>query len=326
MGLSEEQLIDAVGCGLLKFRKVEGDYLCEYANPEAERVLGIAEGLLWSQLSEGYKLNRFLPDEYLKFPNGKVYQVLKKQVGDDQYLFTLLDKTLENHIDQEVGEFLHKASHDLQEPLRKIISFGERIERNRHQLGEENNLYLSRMMNATDRMQHLLTGLLSYSQLGLSPEAFGDCNLTEVVNLAYQEALEAAGRPTVRFQVGNLHGIQARKNQLIRLFQELFSNALRFQDKRTTPEIRVEAENDIASNRVKIKISDNGIGFENEHADQIFKLFSRLNGRAEFAGAGIGLAICKKIVDAHSGEIIADSSPGKGTTFTITLPLTQSIP
>lgn len=324
MRSSEEQLMNAVGCGLLKFRKVEDDFLCEYANLEAERIFGVAEGILWSKLIAGFKLNRPLPDEYLKLPNGKVYQVLKKELEDHTYLFTLLDKTCETQVDQEIGEFLHIASHDLQEPLRKIISFGERIERNKQYLGEENSLYLSRMMNATDRMQHLLSGLLSFSQLGISNEPFTEFDLTEAAKLAYQEALESAGRPHVQFEIEELPKIQARKTQIIRLLQELFANAIKFQDDDHRPELKVVGVVDDSDNKVELTIIDNGIGFENEHSERIFKLFSRLNGRAEYEGAGIGLAICKKIVDAHSGTIHADSLPGEGTKITLVLPLRQS--
>src|SRR5690606_25305326 len=126
--------------------------------------------------------------------------------------------------------FLHIASHDLQEPLRKIISFGERIERNKQYLGEENSLYLSRMMNATDRMQHLLSGLLSFSQLGISNEPFTEFDLTEAAKLAYQEALDSAGRLHFKFENEELPKNKARKKQIFRWLQEFFVNAINFKD------------------------------------------------------------------------------------------------
>lgn len=321
----EEQLMNAVGCGILKFRKADAanDFICEYANGQAEKILGKAVGKSWTELSGAYSLPLRFNEEVLSFPDGKVYQVVKQELDRDGYVFTLLDVSSESRVNREIEDFLFIASHDLQEPLRKIISFGERIERNRERLDEENGLYLSRMMKATGRMQNMLTGLLSFSRIGQGGESYTDCDLSEIVSEAYQGASQAVVRPGARFSAGKLPVIEAAGNQMVQLFRELFTNGLKFQKNDAVPEISVTSEVDLLNRKVILSVIDNGIGFDSENAERVFLLFRRLNGRAEYEGTGIGLAICKKIVEMHSGEIRAHSAEGKGTTVVITLPLAR---
>ncbi len=326
MSSAEEQLMNAVGCAILKFRKKDdnNDLICEYANEEAEKILGKPEGRSWNELSGAYSLPLRFNEEVLSLPGGKVYQVIKKEIENEGYLFSLLDASTESRVNKEIEDFLFIASHDLQEPLRKIISFGERIERNKQSLGEENSLYLTRMMSATGRMQGMLTGLLSFSRIGQQAGTFTECNLSEVVEDAFQGARQASGKQKVKFSPGRLPVIEANKSLLHQLFREIFSNALKFQPQDAVPEITVSSEVDLLHKSVRISVIDNGIGFDNGHAERVFSLFHRLNGRAEYEGAGIGLAVARKIAEAHSGEIKAYSAPGKGTTIEIRLPLVQA--
>ncbi|GAA4433225.1 hypothetical protein GCM10023091_06450 [Ravibacter arvi] len=322
----QTQLLDAVACGVMRFRKegATGDFICNYANEEAEKVLGDATGKSWTALSGAYSLPIRFGNETLNFPNGKIYQVVKQQIDEKEFLFTLLDISSENRVSREIEDFLFIASHDLQEPLRKIISFGERIERNKASLGEENSLYLTRMLGATGRMQNMLGGLLSFSRIGQGGEVWAECDLSEIVQEAFLEASQGYQTVPAKFSVGRLPTIEGHKNHLLQLFKELFLNALKFQHREIVPEITVTSEVDLLDKTVVLRITDNGIGFGSEHAERIFLLFHRLNGRTEFDGTGIGLAVCKKIVEKHSGEIKAYSAVGKGSTFLVTLPLTQS--
>lgn len=317
--------MNAVGCAILKFRKADdtNDLICEYANGEAGKILGKPEGRSWNELSGAYSLPLRFNEEVLSLPGGKIYEVIKRETEDGGYVFTLLDASPESKANKEIEDFLFIASHDLQEPLRKIISFGERIERNKQSLGEENSLYLTRMMSATGRMQSMLTGLLSFSRVGQQTGTFTECDLSEMVSDAFESARQASGRQKVKFSMGKLPVIEANKSLLQQLFREVFSNALKFQSRDAVPEVTVSSEVDLLHKSVRISVIDNGIGFDNEHAERVFSLFHRLNGRAEYEGAGIGLAVGRKIAEAHSGEIKAYSAPGKGTTIEIRLPLTR---
>lgn len=325
MSSAEEQLMNAVGCAILKFQKADdtNDLICEYGNEEAEKILGKPDGRSWNELSGAYSLPLRFNEEVLNLPGGKIYQVIKRKAEDGGYVFTLLDASPESKANKEIEDFLFIASHDLQEPLRKIISFGERIERNKEALGEENSMYLTRMMSATGRMQNMLTGLLSFSRIEQQAGTFAECDLSEIVQDAFQSAVQLSGRQKVKFSPGKLPVVEANRSLLHQLFREVFSNALKFQPKDGVVEIIVSSEVDLLHKNVKISVIDNGIGFDNEHADRVFLLFHRLNGRAEYEGGGIGLAVARKIAEAHSGEIKAYSAPGKGTTIEIRLPLAQ---
>jgi signal transduction histidine kinase len=325
---SEKEWMDAVKCGILRFRKSEqsGELLCEYANPEAVAMVGHSIGKTWSELGDAYSLPIHFDEEILRLPGERIVKVSKQEFAPLGFIYTLLDISSESRKSKEIEDFLFIASHDLQEPLRKVISFGERMARNKETLGEENSLYLSRMLNATGRMQTMLSGLLSLSRVGQNSSSPTEVDLSEVVKEAFAIASQRANHPqAVRFLPEKLPSIKAVKTQLIQLFEEIFSNSLRFRRSDNAVEIKVESVVDLLQKTVKIRVSDNGIGFASEHAERVFLLFHRLNGRAEFEGAGIGLAICKKIVEKHGGELKAFSAEGKGTTIEIVLPLGSDI-
>lgn len=313
--------------GILKFRKSEPDgaLLCEYANKEAVRVLGESVGRSWNELSATYNLPVHFEEKTLTLPAGKLYKVTRQTFEPFGFVLTLTDLTAESRSNKEMEDLLHIASHDLQEPLRKVISFGERIAKNKASLGEENNLYLSRMMNATTRMQKMLSGLLVLSRVGQVSVSLESVDLAEIVRDAFQSASQQIPRHSVKFVADGLPVLKANKEQMFQLFEEIFLNSLRFQPENHAIEIKVDSEVNLPEKQVTIEIVDNGIGFDNEHAERIFLLFSRLNGRADFEGSGIGLAICKKIVEKHDGKIRASSLPGKRTTIEIVLPLASDL-
>jgi light-regulated signal transduction histidine kinase (bacteriophytochrome) len=234
----------------------------------------------------------------------------------------------------ELEQFASIASHDLQEPLRKVQAFADLlVSQYRDALGEEGQDYLSRMQNATTRMRSLIDDLLTYSRVTTRARPFKQVNLNEIVTQVLAD-LEISIRDTQgRVEVAQLPVIDAEPLQMRQLFQNLIGNALKFHQKGIPPRVKVytqerQADEDDSSHesveRFEIVVEDNGIGFDERHLDEIFVLFKRLHGRGEYEGTGIGLAICRKIVQQHGGTITARSVIGQGARFIIRLPLHQS--
>ncbi len=232
---------------------------------------------------------------------------------------------------RELEEFVHVASHDLQEPLRKVAIFGERL-RNKYAdaLGEQGLGYLRRMEGATVRMQNLIEDLLSLSRVTTQANPFEPVDLAEVVPevLSDLEArLEETGGTV---EVGDLPTVEADRSQMRQLLQNLIGNALKFHKDDVPPVVKVYGapENGASTNggrppRCRLVVEDNGIGFDESHLSRIFVPFERLHGREAYEGMGMGLAICRKVVERHGGEITATSSSGQGAAFIVTLPVGQ---
>ncbi len=221
-------------------------------------------------------------------------------------------------------EFAFVASHDLQEPLRKILSFGERLQTTAGPiLDGKPRMYLDRVLSAAGRMRTLINDLLSYSQVATSADPFTRVDLTAVVEGVVVDLETAIGDVGGRVDVGVLPVVDADSPQMRRLFQNLLGNALKFRRKDEPPVIRLAASN-TPDGTWSITVADNGIGFREAQGERIFRMFERLHPRAAYDGSGIGLAICRRIVERHGGTIAATSITGQGTTFTITLPATQA--
>jgi light-regulated signal transduction histidine kinase (bacteriophytochrome) len=233
---------------------------------------------------------------------------------------------------RELQDFASVASHDLQEPLRKILAFGDRLEaRSGAALGEEGKDYLGRMKSAAARMQALISDLLAFSRVTTKAQPFVQVDLNEVAFevLIDLEARIHETRAVIRFDP--LPAVEADPVQMRQLFQNLMGNALKFRKPDVTPQIHVRAEtareeaDGPAGGRYRIFVQDNGIGFDEKYLDRIFNVFQRLHGRGEYEGTGIGLAVCRKIAERHGGTITATSRPGEGSTFAVTLPLKQPL-
>jgi PAS domain S-box-containing protein len=234
---------------------------------------------------------------------------------------------------RELQDFATVASHDLQEPLRKIEAFGDRLEeRLSNVMDEESAEYLRRMKAAAARMQTLINDLLAYSQVAIRPEPPQAVDLGRVVSDVLLDLDERIRSTKGQVHVGPLPTLLAGPLQMRQLFQNLISNALKFHPEGVAPEVHVEAVARSAARRQghapvwEIRVRDNGIGFDEEYAEKIFAPLQRLNGRQEFEGTGMGLAICRKIVVLCGGTITATSHPGAGATFVITLPRTAAPP
>lgn len=219
-------------------------------------------------------------------------------------------------------EFAHIASHDLQEPLRKIVMFGDRLaETAGAALDDRSRDYLDRMLNSTRRMQHLIDGLLQYSRVTTRGRPFERVDLGAVAADVLRDLENAVERTGATVRCGTLPVIDADALQMRQLIQNLIANALKFHAPGVTPTVDIAARVLDDGERVEISVRDDGIGIAPEHAERIFGVFRQLNPRTEFEGSGIGLAICKRIVERHRGTIRARPNPEGGTTFVATLPV-----
>jgi two-component system, chemotaxis family, CheB/CheR fusion protein len=230
-------------------------------------------------------------------------------------------------------QFASVASHDLKEPLRKIQTFGNllysRIE-NKLEPGEKN--YLDKIVNSSHRMQVLIEDVLTLSKLSNTELPYNKTDLKGVVQHIVDDLEISIKEKGTQIQIGNLPAIEAVSGQMHQLFQNLISNALKFNDS-DVPVVKIQTRNLTSEEKdeygindndyVVICVEDNGIGFDEKYKDKIFGIFQRLHSTHNYQGTGIGLAICKKIVENHHGYVKAESRPGKGSSFIICLPRQQ---
>jgi light-regulated signal transduction histidine kinase (bacteriophytochrome) len=234
---------------------------------------------------------------------------------------------------RELQDFAQVASHDLQEPLRKILSFGDRLKTKAGEsLDEDSQDYLQRMCNAAARMQILITDLMAFSRVEIKGQAFVTTDLGVIareVSADLETRIEQAGGHVT---IEELPTIDADPMQMRQLLQNLIGNSLKYYRAGVPPVVRIYSQKpaarrpeslDDARQFCEIFVVDNGIGFDEKYLDRIFTVFQRLHKKGEYEGTGVGLAICRKIVDRHNGTITARSSPGQGATFVVTLPVTQ---
>jgi PAS domain S-box-containing protein len=228
---------------------------------------------------------------------------------------------------QELQEFAYVASHDLQEPLRKIVVFGERLkEKNAEKFGPESVDYLDRMQNAAARMQILINDLLTFSRVTTKAQPFTPVNLAEVASGVLDDLEGRIELVKGRVEVGTLPVIEAEPLHMRQLLQNLIGNALKFRRPEEPPVVKVEAQiipdPDTPEKKLcRLTVSDNCIGFDEKYLDRIFNVFQRLHTRNEYEGTGMGLAIVKKIALYHGGDVTAKSKPGEGSTFILTVPV-----
>ena len=223
----------------------------------------------------------------------------------------------------ELEKFAYVASHDLQEPLRKIQAFGDRLRvKFGPALGDQGADYLDRMQGSAGRMRELINDLLSFSRVTTKGQPFARVDLTAVLAGVLSDLEVRLAQTGGRVDAGPLPAVDADPTQMRQLFQNLLGNALKFHRPGVPPVVTVRGGLD-AAGACRVSVADNGIGFDEKYLDRIFQVFQRLHGRGEYDGTGVGLAICQKIVDRHGGTLTARSRPGEGATFLLTLPARQ---
>jgi len=288
--------------------------------------------------------------EYVRTPikeNDKVVgavvtfkDITERKIAEDKLNHKAAELARSN---RELEQFAFVASHDLQEPLRKIQAFGDRLKVKCEAVQmDEGKDYLERMQNAAARMQTLINDLLTFSRVISSSQPLVPVDLGAVTQEVLVDLEHRIEKTSAIITVGKLPTIQADPTQMRQLLQNLIGNALKFQPAGAIPRIKIDAQ---LINRDQIRedavlpnpaptaspedkfcvltVEDNGIGFDEQYLDKVFAVFQRLHGRSEYEGTGVGLAVCRRITDRHGGLITAQSKPGEGSTFIAILPMEQ---
>jgi PAS domain S-box-containing protein len=254
--------------------------------------------------------------------NVKFIQSILRDIRDRKEAQRKIQETLENleRSNKELQQFAYVASHDLQEPLRMVASFTQLLEkRYADQLDDQAREYITFAVDGANRMQNLINALLMYSRVGTRGNPFEPTDCTEVLAQALINLKSQIEETHAIITNDDLLTVMADENQLVQLFQNLISNAIKFRTEKI-PHIHISVES--TEDEATFAVSDNGIGIDSTYLDKIFVIFQRLDGH-KFPGTGIGLAICKKIVERHGGRIWVESEPGEGSTFYFTIPLKE---
>lgn len=258
----------------------------------------------------------------LQEANGQLAQANRDLIGANAALEQRAAELARSN--EELDQFASIASHDLQEPLRKVRTFTEQVTvMEGDRLSDKGRDYLTRANGAAERMQKLIEDLLTFSRVSTQGRPFVAVDLGETVQAVLDDLESQIAETGAVVRVHEMPIVVADPLQMRQLLQNLVSNALKFRREGVVAEIDIDAS--VGNGAANIRVSDNGIGFEPRYAQRIFRIFERLHGRTEYPGTGIGLALCRKIVDRHGGTIAADGEPGRGAVFSVTLPMPYPI-
>ncbi|WP_233555505.1 sensor histidine kinase [Pontibacter oryzae] len=304
-------------------------YISRYHRTGERRIIGIGREVSGLKKS-GVIFPLYLSISEVQLTDRKVYtgfvhDITQQKLNEERLRRYAAELERSNH---ELQDFAYVSSHDLQEPLRKIQAFGDRLKTKEYdKLSEQGKDYVDRMLNAASRMQNLINDLLDFSRVTSKSKAFEKVSLSAVLADVLSDLEISIERTGAQVEQSPLPAIEGEPTQLRQLFQNLVSNAIKFSKPGEPPRIRIFARElqtkahltaTPGDEVVEIHVQDNGIGFDEKYLDRIFNIFQRLEGQ-KYEGSGIGLAVCRKIAVRHGGDITARSAPGEGTTFIVTL-------
>jgi signal transduction histidine kinase len=309
------------------------DYISKPINPE---LLRVKVGVFVELYRKNHQLQ--LHEKKLMATNHSLQKEIEERKASEEKVRLLNEQLVQNNaylksVNEELDRFAYMASHDLQEPLRKIMVFSDKILLKQPQ-DPETEKYFKKIIGASKRMQSLINDLLSFSRQSMSSADFKEVDLDKLVREVIAEFDLEVERTGARIEIGKMPVIHAVSALIRQLFYNLVSNGLKFRKPNETPVIKIHSERVRTTDQVpgnsgpgkyyyRIIVSDNGIGFDPKYADEIFMVFKRLHSHQEIEGTGVGLAICKKIVEKHNGFIIAEGRQGHGASFIIGLPEQQ---
>ena len=221
----------------------------------------------------------------------------------------------------DLESFAFIASHDLQEPLRMISAFGALLSRQYHQkLDPRADEFIEFMVNSAQRMQLLIDDLLQYARIGRQAFDYEQMALADSVHIACVQLSTVVKEANAEIEIDDLPLIWGSKLLLAQVFEELIGNAVKFRNREQIPKIIISTTKSQNTSVWTITVQDNGIGFDPQYREVIFRMFQTLHPKADYPGTGVGLAICKRIIEQHGGQLWAESSPGAGSTFCFTFP------
>jgi len=308
------------------------DYIYKPVNPELLRAKV-------SVFVDLYRKNHRLlaQEQKLVAINKNLELEVNERKASEEKVIELNRQLLENiarleTANKDLDLFAFMASHDLQAPLRKIRMFSDRLlSDHRQNMNKDGQMYLSRIQEVSKRMQDLINDILRFSKISSEKEAFEEVDLNVVLKEVISEMEGPIREKKAEITLDPLPVLPVNAVLMGPLFSNLISNSLKYSKKQEVPRIYIRHEmlssgaanggKDMDSKYCRIIIEDNGIGFDQKYAEQIFDMFRRLHPSAEYEGTGIGLALCKKIVEKHKGFISARSKPGEGAAFIVSLPL-----
>ena len=252
---------------------------------------------------------------------GITVDVSERRRADEERERLLADLARSN---RELEQFAYVASHDLQEPLRMVASYADLLQtRYKGKLDDKADRYINFTVDGAVRMQKLIEGLLEYSRITRRGAEFVSVSANAVIDEAVSNLAAAIRESRAVVTKDDLPEVRGDEIQLTQLFQNLIGNAIKFRSPGTAPGVHISAKRE--GDTCVFAVRDNGIGIDREYADRIFLIFQRLHTREEYPGTGIGLALCKRIVERHHGRIWVESSPGQGSTFFFTIPECPSV-
>ncbi len=307
------------------------DYIYKPINPDVLRAKV-------SVLIDLYKKNRqlFAQEQRLVAINKSLEIEIKERKANEDKVKQLNRQLLENiasleSANKDLDRFAFMASHDLQEPLRKIRMFSDRLFlKYREVLDGDGKTNIHRIQKAAERMQNLITDILTFSKISVDKPAFVDSDMNSLIGEILVEMDEELKDKKANVIVEKLPSLCVNPSLMKPLFHNLIGNALKYRKKEIEPTIKITSDTtallngktkELNTRYCRILVEDNGIGFDQKYAEEIFGMFKRLHHNTEFEGTGIGLALCKKIVEQHKGFISARSKINEGSTFIVSIPL-----